>query len=214
MRGRSWAALVTVLMFTACGVQSDDEARVIPVADRRDLSAPAALGDDQLAGDTRLFLLGTPQTGVRTLLRVVTRDVSPTPFSAMDALLAGPTASEQGLRLRSAIPEGTALRSAAFVSPGTVAVDLSAELFDATGDELIDAMAQIVFTVSALERVSRVQVLVDGEAKQLPRGDGQLVAGPLTVYDFPERVANSQPDYPAMPSLEAAQPKNTSATSS
>lgn len=203
-----------VLTPAACGVQTDEAARVIPPDDRRDLSAPAVIDDDQLSGDTRIFLLGTPQTGVRTLLRAVTRDVVPTPASTVEALLAGPTASEQELRLRSAIPEGTTLRSAAFVAPETVAVDLSTDVFEATGDELIDAMAQLVFTVSALDRVSRVQVLVEGEAKQLPRGDGQLVAGPLSVFDFPERVADSQPDYPAVPSPPGDQPKNTDATSS
>lgn len=211
------AVIATTLVavgLAACGVQPDDDARVIPVDDRRDLSAPAVLDGGELSGDTRIFMLGTPQTGVRTLLRAVTRDVAPTPASAMTALLAGPTATEQELRLSSAVPEGTVLRSAAFVAPGTVAVDLTADLFEATGDVLIDAMAQIVFSLSALDRVSRVQVLVNGEPKQLPRGDGQLVAGALTVYDFPERVATSQPDYPAVPSPPVDQPKNTAATSS
>jgi len=197
-----------------CGVQADDRSRVIPETDRRDLSAPAVLDDGELSGDTRIFLLATPQTGVRTQLRAVTRDVAPAPASALAALLAGPTNTEQGLQLRSAIPQGTQLRSVSFVAPGTITVDVSTELFEATGDELIDAIAQIVFTASAVERVARVQVVVDGEPKQLPRGDGQLVAGPLTVFDFPERVASSQPHYPAIPSPLVNQPKNTSATSS
>jgi hypothetical protein len=197
-----------------CGVQADDRSRVIPETDRRDLSAPAVLDNDELSGDTRIYLLATPQTGVRTQLRAVTRDVAQAPSSALAALLAGPTSNEQTVQLRSAIPEGTELRSATFVAPGTVTVDVSADLFEATGDELIDAIAQIVFTASAVERVERVQVVVDGEPKQLPRGDGQLVAGPLTVFDFPERVASSQPHYPAIPSPVVNQPKNTSATSS
>jgi hypothetical protein len=213
-RGAIVAMALAFATVVGCGVQADDQSRVIPETDRRDLSAPAALDDGELSGDTRIFLLATPQTGVRTQLRAVTRDVAPTPSSALTALLAGPTGTEQTLQLRSAIPEGTELRSASFVAPGTVTVDVSSELFDATGDELIDAMAQIVFTASALERVERVQILVGGEPKQLPRGDGQLVAGPLTVFDFPERVASSQPHYPALPSPVVNQPKNTSATSS
>lgn len=207
-------AVLVVATMVGCGVQPDDQARVISEGDRRDLSSPAALDEGQPVGDTRIFLLASPQPGARPLLRSVTRDVAPTPSSALEALLAGPTGTEQTLQLRSAIPQGTRVRSASFVAPGTVAADLSAELFEATGDELIDAIAQIVFTISQLERVVRVQVLVDGEAKQLPRGDGQLVAGPLTVFDFPERLASSQPNYPAVPSPPASQPKNTSATSS
>ena len=111
--------------------------------------------------------------------------------------MAGPTATEQTQQLRSAIPEGTQVLNVSFVAPGTIAVDLDDSLFEATGDELIDAMAQIVFSVTDLDRVARVSVLVSGQARQLPRGDGQLVSGPFTVFDFPERVASSQPDYPA-----------------
>ncbi len=202
-RGRLSALVLAAAMTVSCGVQPDDQARVIGESDRRDLSSPAALDEGQPVGDTRIFLLASPQAGVRTLLRAVTRDVAPAPASALEALLAGPTGTEQTLQLRSAIPQGTQVLAAAFVAPGTVAADLSGELFEATGDELIDAIAQIVFTVTTLDRVVRVQILVEGEAKQLPRGDGQLVAGPLTVFDFPERLASSQPDYPAVPSPPA-----------
>lgn len=208
-------ALATALVLLAgCGVQTDEQARIIAENDRRDLSAPAVLDDGPLRGDTRIYLLASPQSGVRTPLRAVARDVSPTPSGAMNSLLAGASATEQSQQLRSAIPEGTELRTARFAAPGLVLVDLSAGLFEATGDELIDAMAQVVFTISALEGVNRVQILVEGESKQLPRGDGQLVAGTLTVFDFPERLASSQPHYPAVPSPPVTQPKNISATSS
>lgn len=185
---------------TSCGVQADNRSRVIPDTDRRDLSVPAVLDDGELTGTTRIFLLATTQTGVGTQLRSVTRDVALAPASALAALMAGPTTNELGVQLRSAIPQGTELLSTFFVAPGTLAVDVSTELFEATGDELIYAIAQIVFTASAVERVARVQIVVDGEPKQLPRGDGQLVAGPLTVFDFPDRVATSQPHHPAIPS--------------
>lgn len=194
------ALAVALTAIASCGVQADDRSRVIPEADRRDLSAPAVLDDSELTGTTRIFLLAIPQTGVGTQLRSVTRDVALTPSSALTALMAGPTTNEQSVQLRSAIPQGTELWSASFVAPGTLAVDVSTDLFEATGDELIYAIAQIVFTASGLERVARVQIVVDGNPKQLPRGDGQLVAGPLTVFDFPDRLATSQPHHPAIPS--------------
>lgn len=207
-------SMAVVGVLVGCGVQADERARVIADNDRRDLSAPAVPDDSPLRGDTRIYLLASPQIGVRTPLRAVARDVAPTPSSAVTSLLGGASATEQSLQLRTAIPEGTELRVARFAAPGLVLVDLSATVFEATGDELIDAMAQIVFTVSALDGVNRVQVLVEGETKQLPRGDGQLVAGTLTVFDFPERLASSQPHYPAIPSPPVTQPKNISATSS
>jgi hypothetical protein len=201
------AALVTVM--AACGIQADDSARIIMENDRRDLSAPVAIDEGPLGGNTRIYLLSNTQTGTRSQLRGVNRDVNPSPVGALEALVGGPSASEQSLQLRSALPEGTRVLTARFVAPGLVAADVSSTLFEATGDELIDAMAQIVFTLSALDGVSRVQVLVEGETKQLPRGDGRLVAGSLSVFDFPERLASSQPHYPAVPSPPVTQPKNT-----
>lgn len=183
-----------------CGIQSDSTARDIPPEDRRDLAAPVAAETGLLPGSARIYLVETDRTGERSHLRVVTRDVTRTAATVVDALLAGPTGAEQEQRLRTAIPEGTRLLSAAFISPGTLALDLSSDLFQASGDLLIDAVAQLVFTTSELERVARVKLLVDGVAQPWPRGDGQLVTSPLTVFDFPGRVISTQPDFPAIPS--------------
>lgn len=195
-------ALVAALLLAVagCGIQTDAEPRDIPPEDRRDLSAPAVAEPGQLTGAARIYLVETDRSGERSRLRAVNRDVPNTAIDVVRALLAGPTATEQEDRLRTTIPEGTTLNSAAFVSPGTLALDLSSEIFDATGDVLIDAVAQLVFTASELDRVSRVRLLVDGVAQPWPRGDGQLVSEPLTVFDFPDRVASSQPDFPAIPS--------------
>lgn len=198
---RALGILAVAGLLGACGIRADDTARVIPLAERGDLSASVVLEGSPLTGSSRIFLLGSSRPGVRSLLRAVPRDVAATPAAVLAALVAGPTPTEQEQQLRSAIPEDTGVLSVAFVAPGTIAVDLDDSLFQATGDELIDAMAQIVFSVTELDRVARVSVLVAGEARQLPRGDGQLVAGPFTVFDFPERVASSQPDYPARPGI-------------
>jgi hypothetical protein len=199
-RGHVTATVVAVVMsLSACGVQTDDAVRIIPPAERGDLSATVVVEGNPIDGASRIFLLGSSRPGVRSLLRAVPRDVAGLPQPVLDALIAGPTATEQAQQLRSASPEGTQILNVSFVAPGTIAVDLDETLFEATGDELIDAMAQIVFSATDLERVARVSVLIAGQARQLPRGDGQLVSGPFTVFDFPERVASTQPDYPARP---------------
>ncbi len=79
-------------------------------------------------------------------------------------------------------------------------VNVSAPILQATGDALIDAVAQIVFTATELNGVSGVRLLVDGEQREWPRGDGSQTAAPLTRFDYPERNPTSQPDYPAVPS--------------
>lgn len=199
MRGVRLLVLAALLAVAGgCGIQTDTAARDIPPEDRRDLSAPVAEAGP-LGGAARIYLVETDRSGERSRLRLVNRDVPRTAVTVVEALLAGPTAAEQEDRLRTAIPEGTRLNSAAFISPGTLALDLSAELFEASGDVLIDAVAQLVFTTSELDRVIRVKLVVDGVAQAWPRGDGQLVATPLTVFDYPDRVVSSQPDYPAIP---------------
>ena len=70
------------------------------------------------------------------------------------------------------------------------------------GGELVDALAQIVFTGSELTDVHQVRVLVNGVDQQWPAGDGTLQTEPLDVYDYPGRVASAQPAYPAIPSPE------------
>ena len=69
----------------------------------------------------------------------------------------------------------------------------------ASGEDLIDALAQLVFTSSELDGVRQVRILVDGTGQLWPVGDGTLSSQPLTVYDYPGRVATAQPDYPAIP---------------
>ncbi len=77
-------------------------------------------------------------------------------------------------------------------------------IFEATGATLVDALAQIVFTLSELTNVRGVRLQVEGADQEWPTGDGSLSDAPLTVFDFPERNPTSQPDYPAAPSPEAA----------
>ena len=120
-------------------------------------------------------------------------------------MLKGPTPTEQDSEgLRTAIPAGTELRSAQVDGQGTLQVDVSAELLTSSGEVLLDAVAQIVFTGSELDGVERVRLLVDGEAQDWPTSSGDSTREPLSLYDFPDRIPFSQPDYPAIPSPTVA----------
>ena len=110
---------------------------------------------------------------------------------------------EVNARLRTAIPEGLQLHSAVLQASGTLVVDVSDQLLDLNSTNLVDAVAQIVFTAAEVRDVQRVDLLVDGKARQWPAGDGELQSGALTVYDYPGFIESTQPAFPAVPSPEA-----------
>jgi len=97
---------------------------------------------------------------------------------AVEALLLGPTEDETG-RLSTSITSGTQLLDVDGPSDGLVTVDLSEELLDITGRQQILALAQVVYTVTALPNVERVLFRIDGERREVPNGDGKLTSSPL-----------------------------------
>ncbi|MEY2754758.1 MAG: hypothetical protein RJB65_1116, partial [Actinomycetota bacterium] len=150
-------------------------------------------------GEARIYLLAADVSGQATVLQAVARDVDLTPTGVLLALLGGANASELDRQLRSALPSDTTLRSAV-LRGGVLVVDLSPEILQLTGDDLVLALAQIVFSASSIDSVRAVSILVEGSPQRWPDGTGVLTASPLTVYDFPGLVASSQPAYPALPS--------------
>ena len=78
-------------------------------------------------------------------------------------------------------------------------VDVSKALQQLSGQALVAAVAQIVFTCSELTGVTAVKILVEGADQQWPTGNGEVQSDPLTVYDYPGLVQSTQPAYPAIP---------------
>ena len=48
----------------------------------------------------------------------------------------------------------------------------------------VDALAQLVFTLTDLPGIQRVSVTVEGERVEVPRGDSTLTSDPLTRGDY------------------------------
>ena len=194
MRRRAWTGLVVGAMaLAACGVQNDATPRNI-IDDSGVASGDTATD----AGDTseapyRIFLL-SPQSPSQ--LRGVRRNVSTTLRGLFEALLQGPTESDRDARLRTAIPSDLELVSPPRALGMFVYLDVNDALYSLSGSTLVDALAQIVFTMVELPEVSGVQLLVDGEPQEWPTGDGSLSASELTPFDFPERNPSVQPAYP------------------
>jgi len=188
--------LTLSILVSGCALASESSPRRIEANPDRDANVEV-VSNDATTGVGRIHLQRTEATGESSLV-AVQRDVPNDASAILIALLEGPTADEQQAGLRSAIPRGTKLLSVRFVSSGTIQADFSSAIFDATGDDLVSALAQIVFTLTDIDGVDQVSVTVDGRLTEWPRGDGTLVARPLTAFDFPGRAVSSQPDYPAI----------------
>jgi len=200
VRRRSFALLVVTagVLLGACGIAEDDSPRDVPTAQQQQLGILTDRSAGAARGTGRIYLLAPTEVGQTPVLQAVARDVQGTPSDLLEALLSGPNAAEIGRQFRSAVPAGTTLLSDK-LQGGVLVVDLSAEFLQSTGSDVVDALAQIVFTASEADTVRSVRVLVDGQAQQWPTGNGELQAAPLTVYDYPGRVASAQPAYPAIP---------------
>jgi spore germination protein GerM len=191
-------ALVAALFLAACGIPNDDGPRDIPADAQGDLGLASEGNAGAAGGAARIYLIGSSTASKAAVLEPVARDVSVTATAVMETLFTGPNAAELSSQMRSAIPVGTTLRSAV-LRGGVLRVDASKELLQLSGDDLVDALAQIVFTASELDGVHAVRILIEGAEQQWPDGNGELQTAPLTTYDFPGRVESAQPAYPAIP---------------
>lgn len=187
---------IIVILAGACSYGAQDSSRVIGRDLQSDMNESSS-SDSSESGIGRIYLQRSDNESTQRLV-VVQRDVLNEPPQIINALFDGPTTSEQDQSLRSAIPQGTKLISARYVATDIVKVDISENIFQATGDDLISAVAQIVLTLSEIQGVERILIAVQGKTQEWPRGDGSLTSEPLTSFDYPGRAASSQPAFPAI----------------
>jgi len=199
---RVLVAATLVLVLVSCGISNDAGPRDIPEADRLSLDNSANQTTGATTGTDRIYLLAPEAPNETQQLRAAQRDIGASATRRLQSLFGGLTSADIRLRLRTAIPEGLELHSAVLQPGGTLVADVSDQLLDLSANSLIDAVAQIVFTASEVEGVQRIDLVVDGKARQWPAGDGELQADPLTVYDYPGFIESTQPDFPAIPSPE------------
>ncbi len=182
---------------TACGIPVDSRPRDIP-----DLQAVTTLprnGTQNLAARNAKLYFVASAPGRTDRLQPILRRADADPASVVRELLKGVGPSDDRT-LRTAIPPDTQLRAASQSPDGTAIVDLDQTFFRAKGAQLVRALAQLVFSVSALDGVGQVRILVDGASRDWPLGDGVPQNRALTVADFAELNPSSQPDYVLLPS--------------
>ncbi len=196
-RRRVCVFMCSVVLLGGCSIGTEDSPRTWSGWDRFD-----ELPQGSSSGVERIYLIDSrAEEQGSAKLTTVKRDVDENsqPYEAiLDVLFEGPTSSEAGSGLKSSIPAGLIVISEPQFGQGTVQVDLSEELTTALGDNLVDALAQIVWTLCERPETVQVRILVEGRRISWPRADGTLIDRPLTPFDFPGFAATSQPDFPGI----------------
>jgi hypothetical protein len=188
-----WAVLASTLVLGACGIQPDAAPREVPQADRARLSGVSLGGD--ASGAERIYLVGP---GDNRLLRSVPRDPSSSD-KLIDVLFLGPNEGERNEQFTTNIP--TTVRVLSVDAEGSkLVVDVSSDLLSVSGNALVQALAQIVYTAGEIDGIQSVEITVEGDRQAWPTGDLDATDEPLTVYDFPGLVRTAQPAYPSVPS--------------
>ncbi|HEX9121938.1 MAG TPA: Gmad2 immunoglobulin-like domain-containing protein [Actinomycetota bacterium] len=100
--------------------------------------------------------------------------------AAVEALLAGPSATERGADVGTAVPEGSQLLGLT-VEDGLATVDLSRE-FESGGGSLsmMLRLAQLTYTLTQFPTVDAVSLELDGKAIEVFSGEGLMVDHPMT----------------------------------
>jgi spore germination protein GerM len=186
---RGWAAGLVValvaLTAAACGIPPDDHAILAaPGSVPFDLlgQAPAATVTTLQASPTEKATIFLVQ-GER--LASVPREL-PAPVSVesvLEALAAGPTATEVQLGLRTALLTPGLMKSGG-VSGGIATIDLGQPFTEIAGRDQIVALAQIVSTVTGLPGVGRARFTLEGNPAGVLRGDGAVTTDSVSRDDY------------------------------
>lgn len=183
------AVSLLALTTTACRVSSDRQPRDVLDQDRPSAANTTVPVSPQPGTGSIIYFLGPPGTSAASPLVPVGRAAQRDPADLFATLFEGPSAQEQqALSVRTAIPVGTRLLSAALDAQGTLTLDVSAEFLGSAGDVLLDAVVQVVYTAARLDGERRVRLLVEGEPQDWPTSAGTTTRDPLSVYDFPARL--------------------------
>lgn len=183
--GTLMAALLVLCLCAACGLPPAGHSETIDKSDvpfglldppPSETAPPRPLGPATL-----LYFVRDDR--LATALRRVVDDHDPA--EVVRLLLAGPTRQEVARKLTSDVPEGTRLISLD-VSGDVATVDLSEEFGTAGGSEQVLAVAQIVYTLTASDRIDAVRFAIDGKVIEVPDGSGSLAKAPRSRADYPQ----------------------------
>lgn len=187
------ALIVVVTAVTGCGVQPDAVPRDLP-EEERTIAVDVGPSGSDASGANRIFLVAP---GEERLLRSVPRQAS-TRAELIEILLAGPNDDELAGQYSSYIPPSTELISAR-TQGQVLTINLSGGIAELSGQNLAQAVAQIVYTAAELDGIEAVQLRVDDEELSWPKANGETTSDPLRIYDYPNLIISAEPEFPTVP---------------
>ncbi|WP_369135226.1 GerMN domain-containing protein [Modestobacter sp. I12A-02662] len=194
MTGRRPAAAVLLaaqLALTACGVPTGGAPETIPATEvpaaLTSTSPPGAPTDTAPPGldQPRLFFVGAEEVLVPRGRDVAGATLADRLGALLDELAAGPTPTERGNQLATALPLDVRL-SVADLSDGTATLAIAGDDDSPGGRDSRRAVAQLVLTATSLAGVERVLLTQDGSPVEAPLASGELTSRPLTAADYAE----------------------------
>jgi len=178
-----------LLLAALRGLPDDDEPRALPPEHDTQATTPTSPPQARTATE-RVAVQTIYLIRAGSLAPVPRRTAEHSPGAALAALQAGPTPAESGAGMRSALVPGTSLRVVRR-SGDLVVVDLSRELAEATRNEQLLALAQVVWTATGTRGVRRVSFTLEGRLIDAPGADGKLRTVPLRRQDFAQSSSAS-----------------------
>jgi hypothetical protein len=117
--------------------------------------------------------------------------------AAVNALLAGPSTSEAGRSITSAVPDGSKLLGLT-IADGVATVDLSKEFESGGGSaSVMTRLGQMVYTLTQFPKVTSVVFEIEGVRKTVFSSEGVVLDKPATRADFVDLLPDIWVDRPA-----------------
>ncbi len=173
--------MLIVSIASGCGIDGEQEPRPVEPPPGPYANLTQSPAENAPPGSVPMHLYLTRDGALVAVTRQADHAVDLSEL--MDTLLAGPTEAEQAQGLGSALP-GANVISQVRLNDDEAEVNLAAPL-DGTGrSDAVLAIAQVVCTLDARAEVNGVVFIRDGEVVAVPRHDGALAKGPLTLADY------------------------------
>ncbi|MDA8398632.1 MAG: GerMN domain-containing protein [Actinomycetota bacterium] len=172
---------------TACGIPTDATPRPIPAKNVPfNLLSPStattiAPPSPRAHVPTTVFLVLAGTNRLTTVPRTV--NYPGTLTQVIDSLVKGPTNSEAQGGVQTAISAQTVVLGTS-VSAGIATINFGKSFNSIAGPELVVAVAQVVFTATALPGVAGVNIEVNGQPVGVPLPNGTLAQGPVNRLAF------------------------------
>lgn len=189
---RRCAVLCAAAALAGCGVPTQDNAHVVS-----DKDVPSGLLTTT-ASTTTTILAGPATTAVTICLaqssgplKTVARRLSGEASldDILQALAQPPTPQEQAAGLNTAVTPGIT----ATVRAGVALVVLNADFGTESAPDQLNAVAQIVCTLTARPGIGQVQFELNGAITEVPRGDGSTTSAPVSRDSYPKLIPPTTP---------------------